>query len=396
MITVDQLLLQITHFTDTTVEEFLPRRDARVLRSLSTLMSNGTFFTENQSNLLLKILQDNIEKIPHVKEELEIALKNPSWSKRFRSLQVFKKLYISLDAEKDPYISIEFTFSSAMRKVLHDISKHLTNLDTVANGKLYTVELTENNIVILVDTLTPLDFVIDEKLKSYHATIKSWSKDSVVNQFHISAITNTNFEKHITEDLGRDTMLSPAIIADRSNRYQYFCENLKKTPETLSEKIATRLGTHYWINKKETTLEEIIRALVELKRFPILVVFDSYDTKNYLTELEKLVEGLEDHGFYNNLGIYFRLPNTTDGKLFNQFISSKSLNTQVNKDTVLVGIQNGKIPKFLVKNEWKPMCVIGIGTPLRNSKTAVYSNNCDLIISYTDKEPIVETRHQWL
>ena len=46
--TVDQLLLQITHFTDTTVEEFLPRRDARVLRSLSTLMSNGTFFTENQ------------------------------------------------------------------------------------------------------------------------------------------------------------------------------------------------------------------------------------------------------------------------------------------------------------------------------------------------------------
>jgi hypothetical protein len=61
-----------------------------------------------------------------------------------------------------------------------------------------------------------------------------------------------------------------------------------------------------------------------------------------------------------------------------------------------VGIQNGKIPKFLVKNEWKPMCVIGIGTPLRNSKTAVYSNNCDLIISYTDKEPIVETRHQWL
>ena len=394
--TVDQLLLQITQFTDTTVEEFLPRRDARVLRSLASLISNGTFFTENQSNLLLKILQDNLEKIPHIREELETALKSPSWSKRFRSLQVFKKLHISLDADKDPYITIEFTFSSSIRRVLQDISKHITNLNTVGNGKLYTADLTESNIVTLIDALSPLDFVIDEKLKSYHATIKSWSKDTVVNQFHISAITNTNFEKHITEDLGRDTMLSPAIIADRSKRYQYFCENLKKSPETLSEKIATRLGTHYWINKQETGFGEIIQSLVELKRFPILVVFDSYDTKHYLTELEKLVESLEDHGFYNNLGIYFRLPNTTEGKLFNQFISNKSLNTQVNKDTVLVGIQNGKIPKFLIKNEWKPMCVIGIGTPLRNSKTAVYSNNCDLIISYTDKEPIVETRHQWL
>ena len=394
--TVDQLLLQISHFTDIAMEEFLPRRDARVLRSFTTLLTNGTFFTENQSNLLLKILQDNLEKIPHVKEELATALKNPTWSKRFRSLQVFKKLYLALDADKDPCITLEFTFSSSIRKLLQDISKQVTNLDTVTNGRLYTAELTENNIVVLVDALAPLDFVIDDKLNAYYATIKSWTKDTVVNQFHISAITNTNFEKQITDDLGRETMLSPAIITDRSKRYQYFCEDLKKTPESLTEKIATRPGTHYWVNKQEVGFGEIIQSLVDLKRFPILVVFDSYDTKHYLTELEKLVESLEDQGFYNNLGIYFRLPNTAEGKLFNQFISNKSLNTQVNKETVLVGIQNGKIPKFLIKNEWKPMCVIGIGTPLRNSKTAVYSNNCDLIITYTDKEPIVETRHQWL
>jgi len=394
--TVDQLLLQILHFTDTTVEEFLPKKDARILRSFASLLSNGAFFTENQGNLLLKILQDNLEKIPHVKEELADALNNPTWSKRFRSLQIYKKLYLSLDADKDPCITIEFTFSSTTRKLLQDLTKNISNLIAVTNGRLYTAELTENNIVVLIEALTPLDFTIDEKLKSHYAIIKSWSKDTFINQFHISAITNTNFEKQITDDLGRETMLSPAIISDRSKRYQYFCENLKKIPETLSEKIASRPGNHYWVNKQDTSFGEIIQALVELKRFPILVVFDSYDTKHYLTELEKLVESLEDHGFYNNLGIYFRLPNTTEGKLFNQFISNKSLNAQVNKETVLVGIQNGKIPKFLIKNEWKPMCVVGVGTPLRNSKTAVYSNNCDLIITYTDKEPIVETRHQWL
>ena len=240
MMTVDQLLLQITHFTDTTVEEFLPRRDARVVRSLATLMSNGTFFTENQSNLLLKILQDNLEKIPHVKEELAIALKNPSWSKRFRSLQVFKKLYISLDAEKDPYITIEFTFSSAMRKVLHDISKHVTNLDTVANGKLYTAELTENNIVILIDTLAPLDFVIDDKLKSYHTTIKSWSKDTIVNQFHISAITNTNFENEVNLVQKENGKLLSKLKGDLALKSAFIFANLSKELNSLTDKFFSK------------------------------------------------------------------------------------------------------------------------------------------------------------
>ena len=42
------------------------------------------------------------------------------------------------------------------------------------------------------------------------------------------------------------------------------------------------------------------------------------------------------------------------------------------------------------------MSVISIGNPLRHSKTAVYANCCDLIIAYTDNEPIIESRNEWL
>jgi menaquinone-dependent protoporphyrinogen IX oxidase len=64
-------------------------------------------------------------------------------------------------------------------------------------------------------------------------------------------------------------------------------------------------------------------------------------------------------------------------------------------DTKIVGVQSGKIPKFLLKNDWKPMSVISIGNTLRHNKTAVYANCCDLVISYTDKEPLYEPKIAW-
>jgi hypothetical protein len=80
---------------------------------------------------------------------------------------------------------------------------------------------------------------------------------------------------------------------------------------------------------------------------------------------------------------------------FNKFIADKQYNAQLDQSTKIVGVQNGKIPKFFLKNDWKPMSVISIGSSLKQTKTAVYANCCDLIISYSDSQPIIETRTLW-
>jgi hypothetical protein len=105
---------------------------------------------------------------------------------------------------------------------------------------------------------------------------------------------------------------------------------------------------------------------------------------------------LEKNRIFDNVGFYFRLDNDTHGKEFNQLIAEKKYNTQLNSQTKIAGVQTGKIPKFFLKNDWKPMSVISIGNTLRNSKTAVYANCCDLIISYSDNEPIIETQNLWV
>ena len=395
MITVDQLLLKIIQLTNPTIEELLDKKDARVLRSIGSIISGPNFITENQSNLLVKILQTNKDKITAVSDELADVLLYPSWSKIFRKIDPVKKMYISSNTDENLQIILDFTYSSIIRKKLQDLSKKVSGLCATAPGKTFVADLTEQNIVTLVDELEPLEFVIDGKLQDYYKIIKSWSEEDIKNQFLLTTITHPNFQKQITADLGTETAIDDHVINDRSMRYQYFHKKSEKIPENLVETIANRTVPKVWINKKETSIDEILKSLVHLKRFPILVVFDSYNIKNSLTDLKDLTESLENIGIYNNVGIYFRLSNDAGGKEFNQYIADKQLNCNLDNETKVVGVQSGKIPKFLLKTDWKPMSVISIGSPLRHSKTAAYTNGCDLIISYTDTQPIVETKLSW-
>jgi hypothetical protein len=395
MITIDQILLDIVNNTNPTVEEYLLKRDARVLRSLASIISNATFITENQGRLLLKIIRDNQEKIPFLSEEIKQSLTTPIWSKLFRQIEIVKKLYILNQTDNDPCLTIEFTFSSPIRKTLQSLSKKVSNLTQLTNGKIYTADLTEKNIVALVEELEQYDFIVDEKILNHYKTIKLWEPNEVQKQFLITNIVYPNFQKQITADLGINTAIDENVIIDRSMRYQYYYENSNKTPETLTGIIAARKTSKVWVDQKKYTVNQIIESLINLKRFPLLVVFDSYTPKKCLEELINLSENLKDFGIYNKVGIYFRLDNNDNGKEFNQYIANNSYNCQLDSSTQVVGVQSGKIPKFLLKTDWKPMSVISLGAPLRHSKTAVYANCCDLIITYTDVEPIMETVLKW-
>jgi len=398
MTTIDNLVLKIVNYSSPTIEEYLPQRDTRVLRSLATAINGHFFITENQSRLLLKILKEHQEKLSKFDNEFAEILSRPLWSRSFRQIEQVRKLYIFPLGDNDYTIAIEFTFSSAIRKILANLAKTTAGLIQVHPGKLFYADFTEKNIVELVDALTPHNFQIDELLKNHYNTIKSWSKIDFQNQFLITSITNQNFQKHITADLGVETAIDQNIIIDRSNRYQYFVENHEKTEENLTSLLAHRKKSKVWIDKNIFSLSDIFQALINLKRLPALVVFDNHGittSQKNLKNLEILVNSLEENNLDKNVGIYFRLPNDENGKKFNQLIAEKNYNNHLDIDTEIVGIQSGKIPKFFLTTNWKPMSIITIDSSLRNSKTAVYANCCDLIISYSDSEPIIESRTVW-
>jgi hypothetical protein len=395
MTTIDQLLVNLVNNNFEKLKKIVPQRDNKVLASLSKIIVGPTYITENQGRLILKILGQYQESLTELVEDISNVLKNPSWAKSFRPIDKTKKLYITSFHDGTAMLAIEFAFSANLRNLIQSLSKNISGMTQQANGKLYLVDLTEQNIVTLVDVLEKHEFDIDEKLKNYRKIIKSWSEQEIQNQFLLTNIEHTNFQKAITADLGIETAIDQNVIIDRSTRYQYFCEKSENLPSTLTFQLANRTSTKIWINKQLVSLSDIVQSLIELKRFPVLVVFDIFDTKKCVEEMQKFSDSLENNRIFNDVGIYFRLENTEVGKQFNQMIAEKQYNCQLEETTKVVGVQTGKIPKFLLKSAWKPMSVISIGNPLRHSKTAVYASCCDLIISYTDSEPIVETRFVW-
>lgn len=395
MTTADQYLLKIISQTDPTIESLMSTRDSRVLRSLASAVSKPNFITENQGKLLLKIFKEYSKKLEIFGDEILTILEDPRWSKIFRPVDKTKKIFLSNDQNGDLAIFIEFAFSANFRKIIMNLGKKISNLQAVQNGKFYIADLTEKNIVQLVDTFEPHEFEIDEKIKNHYDTIKSWSENEISTQFLLTNITHQNFQKQMIADLGVDTRLDDNILRDRSNRYLYLLEKTEKNPENLTEKIAHRNSQHIWINRTENSLTEIFQSLKNLRRLPCLVVFELCDNKKYVEELEILRNSLKENEITDQIGIYFRLDNDAVGAEFNKIIAEENYNSRLGSLTQVVGIQSGKIPKFLLKSQWTPMSVVNIGRSMQKNKTAVYSQCCDLIINYSYDEPILEKRIVW-
>jgi hypothetical protein len=394
MTTIDNLLTSIINYSSPPIEEQISPRDSKVLRSLALSATNQQFLTENQAKLLMKILKENSAKIPEFTESIDEALAEPTWSKNFRKIDHVKKFFIGKNQDSDFILVVEFTFSSELRKLLAGISKSLENFSASTNGKFNTADLTEKNLVILYEALEPHGFDIDESIKNHYKTIKSWTEQTIRDQFLIGNIEYKNFHQAITDDLGISTSIDQNIINDRSIRYQYFLENAKNHGENLVENIANRASSKIWISKEEHNLNEVIGSLVNLHRLPLLVVFDNVVSEKYYQNLKLLSDALENNGITDRIGIYFRLPSDSTGKQFNQFIADKEYNYNLDSSTQVAAVMSGKLPKFFLKSPWCPMSVLALDTKmgLRHGKISVYSNRCDLVIEWADAETLISKK----
>jgi hypothetical protein len=389
---IDKLLLKLLTVLDTST---VPTREAQTLKSLGTSVDGQYFITENQSKLLLKLLESNHQHFGEMSSEILESISAPMWSRSFRIIEQVKKMYIKRIGEEYSAITIEFTFSANIRKILTQANRDIENLVQETNGKSYLADLTERNIVTLVELLHPLGFDIDQTIVDYYDTIKSWTLEGVRGNFLIDTMSSKNFHKHIADDLGINTAIDQNIIHDRSIRYRYFPTEKLEDDGTLTNLIAGRGRSKVWVDSAKYTLTEVVASLVELKRLPIMVVFDNQVTAMAAKQLNELSHAMEENNIDQNVGIYFRMQSNEAGAEFNEIIARNKYNQYLGPDTQVVGVQSGKIPKFLLTTNWRPMSVIALGTQLRSGKTAVYASCCDLIVTYTVAPPIIETQEKW-
>jgi hypothetical protein len=390
---VDQLLHKIIKEEDEYTRLNLSKKDFSTLTSLHDTITGSFYITENQGRLILKILKENQKKLSKFSSEIEESVTAPVWLKSFRPVESIKKFFIENIGTDDPCLVIEVTYNSQIRKMLNAKMTNLEEFGQADGFKTFKVALTEKNIIILYELLEPLQFEIDLTINSHYTTIKSWSKSDVENQFFVDNITSKTLHKHLAQDGDTDIFKDPLVLVDRSMRYKFTTNIRKNHGENLTEHIANRSKTRVWIDKNQHSLSDIISSLKQLHRLPLMLVFEIQEPAKFQEHLDTLSYALEKNEIFDNIGIYFRLANTDDGKKFNQAIANKQYNKMLDNTTQVAVVQSGKLPKFFLKNTWTPMSIINIDPRMgsRHGKTAVYSNCCDLIIDYAAEQPIDES-----
>ena len=383
MMTVDALLVHLFNNACLT-EKVFPSKDKRILLSLSRQLIQSTFLTESQSKLLTKIFKENTIHLEGIVNNVHVVLDNNLWSEPFRVIQKIRKIYI--DSEDSEALIIEFTYDKRLRNKLTGLNNRLQGPLSTHGTRHFSVALTEKNIHLLVGEFLRENFEIDEKIMKFYEDIDSILTTSKIN-FAIGNTTNENLKKLLESDIGPLADNNVLLLNDRKIRYQY--EIYEKTPNiSLTTAIAQRPSTNIFINSLSHTLVDIVDSLKSLNRLPLLVVFDGHNPEINKKSLNLLSTALVANDIVDHIGIYFRFNQHTDLIGFNKSISELGYNKNLSDQSQVAGIAAGKLPKFFIKDKWKPKSVISFTTSFRNSKSYVYCNDVDLIIYYGDKKPI--------
>jgi hypothetical protein len=382
MITIDSILTELFQTGIDKLDSRIPNRDKKILISLAKQLSAGHFLTENQSNLLLKIFKENKEWIP---AQYNNAIDLPSWSRAFRVIEHFRRISATKDHEGK--LLVEFTYNKRLRQQISDLSKQLDGQLLAMNSKQYTVPLTEKNLYLLVNSFKNQGFEIDPILMEFYGEISSFLKNPN-DQFNVFKLTDKKLESAVCKEVGDISEDNLILLNDCRQKFQYSI--FQKNPEiSLKNSLANRPGTRVWIDSSQTTLDNVVSALHQLNRLPALVIFNGHDSKDSLQNLKKLEISLKNTGVTSDVGIYFRFDNVTDqNKNFNNLISEIGYNTQLSDSTLIAGIANNKLPKFLLKTKWYPKSVISFTNNFRANKTSFYCDAVDLIVYYNEKRPL--------
>lgn len=387
MITIDSLLEKIEDHGFEKLSRVIDRRDLRILKNLAHLAKKPDFITENQGRLTIKLLTENFKHLSFLGSDLSAALTDPKWSKKFRFINDPKKITIFSEND-EKFLKIEAAMNSHLTKIFNKIEKGGTGALTGVNGKAHHIVLSEKNLYIAVKNLKSENFDISDEILGYYNEIDSWSKKDFDKKFILNGTDNEKVLKNLKDEFGPNTDVNDLLLADRKIRYQY-----QFSPEnqenTLTSVIANRTSNKIFVNSTVHSLEELLNSLIDLKKLPILFVFNSFSEHDCVKQLDLLTENFKKLNLLENVGIYFRFKNQGHGEEFNRRIASSKFNKNLDTSTQIAGIANGKIAKFFLKTDWKPNSVISFTNSLRNNKTSVYCNNCDCVVYYTDTEPFI-------
>jgi len=386
MKTIDDIVIELKNLGLHSLHPSIPARDQKILKNIASLMSTSSYITESQGNLLIKILRENLEYLDNSFLDISNAIKFPAWNKEFRVTEKIRKVSIEEREKGKFFIKIEYNFDKEIKKTISFLNKTIGQDGFYGSTKNQLYALTEKNLVIIYESLIPLKFSFSLDFLDLYKKIKSINLTDYISKFEFENFLSE--KKNLLDGLNND--MPDLIKLDRKIKFQYnFTKDFdQEVKDALEYKIANRSIPKIYLASNTYRFEKVVRSIHALNREKILLVFDDYKISECIYHLNLLKDFVVRNNFSNSTGIYFRFDNKDDGLTFNKVIAEYKLNNHLNDNTKFAGINNGKLPKFMLKNDWYPDAVISFTNALRSNRTEVYCNDCDLVVYYTPVKPL--------
>lgn len=346
--------------------------DATIMYSIARQTFRGTALTDRQFALMKEKLQSYKDQFTALDYEFDYAIENLRQPLR----HIDRSKYIKLQEDK---IVIRFPFRKTEILLIQEIV-YGEGYNHTKGSHEHEFSFNEINVLNLLDRFSNKEFEIDQEIINLYNNIKSIHSNP---QEYLSGIIdnkliniNSRLQSYINDELGNLTESNLMKFIDRKFRYALDIIDYKFNDQsTLVKKITSRKDKTYHSQPSKELHFELLSALWELNRFPLLVILDNDRAEEQLYEFANYYRDIINS---SEQSVLFRLEEKDAG--FNQLVKDRKLNNWVDKTTKVVYISKNKLPKLLVNNEWKPTATVSYDSKVDRFVDSYMSFNCDLIV----------------
>lgn len=306
------------------------------------------------------------------------------------STRRFKQIPEKESSQKNSYVAIRFPFSKRAIQTVEQLAfSHRAGYYHEKGSHTHYFKIDELAVYDIVSAYKNKNYEIDQELLDYAHEVEKISNNPhgyVPGVYHLELKnTSKTLDDKITNHLGNLDVNNIHLYKDRAMLYglDYFTDihSYVNRTSVLTQRIINRTSPQIFISQVEWSLDAVVSSLVELKRFPLLVIIPENNPLDYIS---KMYESLKGFISPTDMTTMFRLDNKDD-KEFNQYIKDKKLNNPLDKNTKVVYISsNKKYPKPLFVSDFKEETVLYLES-VRNGRLDSYFEG-DLIIHFDEVE----------
>ena len=386
ILNLEDCLEHLAGLRESPVKFTIEKTDATIMNSIARQCFKGMALTDRQSALMQEKLQTYRDQFINLDWDFDYAvnqLRQP-----LRSIDRSK--YIKVE---DNSIVVRFPFNKTDIVYVQEAANKCQEYHHQKGTHVHHFAYNERNILNLLDRFTKKDFVIDEELLHVYDTVKEIYNNPIeylsgIDDDYNLININPTLALTIQKEVGESSAENFTKLYDRRFRYGFnHVANLDQSRNELAHEIASRKDKTYHSVPSIESTDCILTALWELDRFPLLVVLDPIHAEEQLYTFANHYRDILDP---QEQSVLFRSEEKDAG--FNQLIKDRKLNNWVDKTTKVVYISKSKLPKLLVKNEWKPSAAFSFSSSMDRFVDSYVSFNCDLIV-YREEHMSPMRRH---